>query len=247
MSLRATGLGLLVAALLVACAGCGGRSTAGELHHRLLALTDLPGGWSEAPTPGKGAPRVKASCLSSLPKDPQGWSYDISAFEEGTSLPNLVEVLATGPQVRATWQGLAGAISHCRTSTLDLGTTKVEAAIRPPSLPGHTGSSSASAWTFTVEGVRLGFDLVLFRTASYSGYVAYADLGSPRTPTVAAFARAAIAKAASGSTAPVPDTISIASAQVQIAHTSLGTIGYRVVGSGPPPLLITGYSGTMES
>jgi hypothetical protein len=35
-------------------------------------------------------------------------------------------------------------------------------------------------------------------------------------------------------------------AQAQVAHTKLGAVGYRVVGSGPPLVLIMGYSGTME-
>jgi pimeloyl-ACP methyl ester carboxylesterase len=36
------------------------------------------------------------------------------------------------------------------------------------------------------------------------------------------------------------------SVPVRIAHTRLGAIGYRVVGSGPPLVLIMGYAGTME-
>jgi pimeloyl-ACP methyl ester carboxylesterase len=37
------------------------------------------------------------------------------------------------------------------------------------------------------------------------------------------------------------------SAPVRIAHTRLGTVGYRVVGTGPPLILITGYTATMDS
>ena len=36
------------------------------------------------------------------------------------------------------------------------------------------------------------------------------------------------------------------SAPVRVAHTRLGAVGYRVVGSGPPLVLIMGYGGTME-
>ena len=39
---------------------------------------------------------------------------------------------------------------------------------------------------------------------------------------------------------------SVVLAPVQVAHTQLGAVGYRVVGSGPPLVLIMGYSGTME-
>jgi pimeloyl-ACP methyl ester carboxylesterase len=43
-----------------------------------------------------------------------------------------------------------------------------------------------------------------------------------------------------------PGTASVVSAPVRIAHTKLGAVGYRVVGTGPPLVLIMGYAGTME-
>jgi pimeloyl-ACP methyl ester carboxylesterase len=39
---------------------------------------------------------------------------------------------------------------------------------------------------------------------------------------------------------------SVVSVPVRIAHTTLGPVGYRVVGSGPPLVMIMGYAGTME-
>jgi pimeloyl-ACP methyl ester carboxylesterase len=39
----------------------------------------------------------------------------------------------------------------------------------------------------------------------------------------------------------------VVSAPVRIVHTSLGTVGYRVVGTGPPLILITGYTATINS
>jgi len=33
---------------------------------------------------------------------------------------------------------------------------------------------------------------------------------------------------------------------VRVAHTRLGTVAYRVMGTGPPLILITGYTATME-
>jgi hypothetical protein len=108
-------------------------------------------------------------------------------------------------------------------------------------------TSAAYAWAFTIPGIRIGFDLVLFTAGTYEGYITYADLGPPELATVQAFADAAVVKVEKGSTARIPDTVSIASAPVQTAHTQLGTIAYRTIGSGPPLVLITGYSATMES
>src|ERR1700752_3008046 len=52
--------------------------------------------------------------------------------------------------------------------------------------------------------------------------------------------------ACSSSPSLAPGTRSVVSAPVRIAHTKLGAIGYRVVGSGPPLVLIMGYGWTME-
>jgi pimeloyl-ACP methyl ester carboxylesterase len=53
-------------------------------------------------------------------------------------------------------------------------------------------------------------------------------------------ARAATTRTTSG-------IASIASAPVRTAHTTLGTVAYRTLGSGPPLLLVMGYAGTMET
>jgi pimeloyl-ACP methyl ester carboxylesterase len=56
-----------------------------------------------------------------------------------------------------------------------------------------------------------------------------------------------VALSACGSSPPMaPGTASVVSAPVRIVHTRLGAVGYRVVGSGPPLVLIMGYAGTME-
>ena len=52
--------------------------------------------------------------------------------------------------------------------------------------------------------------------------------------------------ACGSSPAMAPGTASVVSAPVRTAHTRLGAIGYRVVGSGPPLVLIMGYAWTME-
>jgi pimeloyl-ACP methyl ester carboxylesterase len=52
--------------------------------------------------------------------------------------------------------------------------------------------------------------------------------------------------ACSSSPSPAPGTRSVVSAPVRVADTRLGAVGYRVVGSGPPLVLIMGYGWPME-
>jgi hypothetical protein len=137
--------------------------------------------------------------------------------------------------------------SRCRTATITVGGVESPVTIRPMSFPRVGSGSTAYGWTFTVSGVPVGDDLILFRAGSYEGYLTYADVGSPSPATVRAFADAAVAKAEHGSTAPVPGGVSIASAPVRTVATRLGTVAYRAVGSGAPLVLVMGYGGTMET
>jgi len=238
-------LPLMTVALLAA--GCGGHSASTTLKSRLLTASDLPAGWKAAPVSTSTKLTAGTPCLSRLPNTLKGFTYETAGFVQGSSIPNLGEVLASGTEVGPTWNRFGDALAGCRTATLTLGGIKVKATVRRLAFPRLGRTSSAYAWTFTLAGIRLGFDLVLFQTATYGGYLSYADLGSPQISTVEAFARAAVAKATTGSTAPIPNTLSITSAPVQTASTRLGTVAYRTIGNGPPLLLITGYSGTMES
>jgi pimeloyl-ACP methyl ester carboxylesterase len=61
-----------------------------------------------------------------------------------------------------------------------------------------------------------------------------------------ALSACASAPAIAGLPARHAGTPSVVSSPVRVAHTSLGTVGYRIVGSGPPLVMITGYSATME-
>jgi pimeloyl-ACP methyl ester carboxylesterase len=58
----------------------------------------------------------------------------------------------------------------------------------------------------------------------------------------------AAALSACGSSPPkdAPGTASVISAPVRVAHTTDGAVGYRVVGSGPPLVMIQGYGWTIE-
>jgi pimeloyl-ACP methyl ester carboxylesterase len=243
-------LGAAVLAVLTApvllTSGCGGNSVAAALQSRLLSVTDLPAGWSAAPT-NPQAVRASAPCLSSLGAHPKGWTYQAAAFVQGTAIPSLGEVLATGPQAQRAWQSLGRALARCRTATITIAGKKASVTIRPLPFPHAASSSSAYAWALTIAGIRIGADLVLFRAGRYEGYLTYSDLGQPAVTTMKAFVDAAVAKAEEGSTDPVTSGLSIASAPVLTAHTKLGTVAYRAIGRGTPLVLITGYGGTMEA
>jgi pimeloyl-ACP methyl ester carboxylesterase len=237
---------VILAAAALLTTGCGGSGGGDTAQSRLLSAADLPAGWSATPVTQK-AIQTSAPCLSGLGANHQGYTWASAAFVQGTSIPSLGEVLAAGPQAQRQWQRLDSALARCRTATITVGGVKSPVTIRPVSFPTVGSGSSAYAWTFTVSGIPVGDDLILFRAGTYEGYLTYADVGSPSPATVQAFANAAAAKAEHGSTSPVPGTVSITSAPVRTAQTKLGTVAYRAVGSGPPLILVMGYGGTMET
>lgn len=184
-------------------------------------------------------------CLSGLSTEHSGWTDAVASFVEGTAIPIVGEVLATGPETRQRWRALGRALAGCRAATLDISGKNVTSTVRALPFPDVAHVTSAYAWQFTISGLNIGFDLVLFRVGKDVGYLTYADLGPPMTSTVRTFVRAAIAKA-QGKAERIPATVSVASTPVRTAHTRMGPVAYRSVGSGPPLILIMGYAGTME-
>jgi pimeloyl-ACP methyl ester carboxylesterase/type II secretory pathway pseudopilin PulG len=233
------------------------------LRSRLLSVADLPYGWSVAPATSAKGRLTTSACGAALvavlspagalngpglAKSPLGLTYASASFGEGAGLPSLHEALASGAQAQEAWQRFGSTLAGCRAVTFVYKGTKVLATVGPLALARLGLSSSAYAWTVRVAGSQGGsdVDLILFRTASYYGYLSYLDEGPLQVPTVTAFARAAVAKATTGSTAPVPDSVSIASVPVRTVHTALGTVAYRTIGAGPALVMINGWSGTME-
>jgi pimeloyl-ACP methyl ester carboxylesterase len=233
------------------------------LRSRLLSVADLPYGWSVAPVTSAKGKVTTSACGAALvgvlspagavsgpglAKSPLGPTYGSASFVEGAGLPSLREALASGPQAEEAWERFGATLAGCRAATFVYEGTKVLATGSPLALVRLGLSSSAYAWTFREAGSPTGsdIDLVLFRTANNYGYLSYLDVGSLPIPTVTAFARAAVAKATTGSTAPVPDSVSIASVPVQTVHTTLGTVAYRAIGAGPALVMINGYSAPME-
>lgn len=228
------------------------------LRSRLLSLADLPAGWSAPSVTSVNAAQVNTSPCGAVlvavmdppgpPGTTMGPAYATKSFVEGSAVPELRETLTSGAQAPQVWHRFNATLAACRAATFTYEGTKVGGTGRPLALARLGRSSSAYAWTIRVAGARSGsdVDVIFFRTPNFYGYLSYLDVGPPQVSTLTAFARAAVAKATSGSTPPVPGSVSIASAPVQTVRTSLGTVGYRAIGGGPPLVLINGYSATME-
>ena len=230
-------------------AGCGGPppTAASLLQARLLSVSDLPAGWSSVPLKTSAFEQTSASCLAGVPRRATAATEAEAAFVQGSSIPTFGEDLTTGAQQAARWARLDQAMADCRSATITVAGQKTPLAMTTFAFPRVGKASSAYRWTFTVSGIPISTVVVTFAAGAYQGLVEYSGIGAPVTSTVAAFADAAAAKASSGTTAPVPDSVSVTSQPVQVTSTSYGNVAYREIGSGPPLVLIMGFAGSMST
>ena len=238
----------MAAAVLTGCGGSsapsGAPSTEAALHDRLLAMNDLPAGWSAVTRRTLGSVQTSTPCLSEPDGQPEGMDWVRGrGLRAGHHDPYAVpKVLATGPQARQRWQSLAQAMARCQTATLTIGGHQGQGHHPAPALPAdrparppptHGGSRSA--------GIQIGFDLLLFETRDLCGLSHLLRPGTAHGGDGAGFrGRGGSEGQRPGRRLTVPDEVSITSAPIRTARTTLGTVAYRTVGSGPPLVMITG-------
>ncbi len=235
---------LVIAGALFFCAPV--HPAGAALTGRLLDVADMPRGWHEHAISPSSVSTVKSGCLAHATTSPRkGVRKAETYLTEGAGLPSFTEVLLRDSKATSDWAKGAAVLSKCSSLTFRLGTLTVHASLNPLTLPTFADSSSAFVLHFTVAGLSIVEDLALFRQGDYEGFLEYADTVSQSASTFVTLARAAVSKV-EGVAVHVA-ALSVTSIRETEAHSTDGSVGYRVFGSGPPLVLITGYSGTMES
>ena len=215
------------------------------LAQLLLTRADLPPGWKKVTAP-KSQVTTRLDCVDTIAHPGKGWRHKEVVFAVGKGLPFVSEALATGPDVAATWARSRAALSNCRSATVTVNGKRDRVTISPLAFRAKATGTVATRWQFEATGVELGIDLIVFRMHRVLGVVSYTDAGTADARNAAGFAAAAISKAGGGD-GTVRGVVSVATAPVRVARTSDGRVGYRQVGSGPPLVLVMGYSGSMET
>jgi pimeloyl-ACP methyl ester carboxylesterase len=237
-----------VAVLLAACITCpaAAATPALRINGRLLSLSDLPGGWHVRRTATTRVDLAGTPCLRGLRHKPgPGTKTATASFVEGTGLPALSETLSTG-ETAAGFARAVDTLEHCRTLTLTINGKHVKATLSGITLPVPGTRSHAFSLSLVATGVPIGADIMEFRIGGLAGEIVYLAVGTPTAVTAGALAEVAVSKAKGHAVAP-PSIVSVVSSPVKTAHTKMGTVGYREVGSGPPLLMIMGFAGTMET
>lgn len=246
------GVVTVVAFLCVPTIGGSGSATAAaasktsKVRPLLLAHKDVPRGWKKV-TPTTSNVTTHLGCVAKPSRSVRGWHHTEAVFADGKGLPFVAETLATGPHVTKAWRAARAQLAGCRSATVTINGKTDHARIGrlPFAAPVATGVI-ASRWVLKATGLEIGINLFVFRVHELVGTVSYVDAGTADVPDAEAFASAAIAKA-DARTGTVKGVVTVATAPVRVARTAEGTVGYRLVGSGPPLVLVMGYGGTMDT
>ncbi|MGA8370556.1 MAG: hypothetical protein WB765_10540 [Acidimicrobiales bacterium] len=163
-----------------------------SIKSKVLQISDLPTGWSVDNSTSSDT--TTAGCLSNLKEAPRGVPRVSESFQNGSSVPELGETLETRPGSSKRWNALNRALSQCKTISLQQEGKTVKGSVGAMSFPKVGDQSSAYAVTLPIEGINVGFDIILFRVGSYVAAITYADIGSPDVSTVQRFTIEAVNK-----------------------------------------------------
>jgi pimeloyl-ACP methyl ester carboxylesterase len=236
---------LAIGALVGAASGTAAAAPTVDAKSRLLTASDLPAGWHAGRAARTRLNLAATPCLRGLTSAaPTASAWARTTFAAASGLPAFSEALAVAT---ASWYDReVAALAGCRRLSLTVNSKRVTATLAQTGLPAPVASSHAFSLGLTATGVPIGAVIVLFRTEGLDGEAIYLTIGPPTVATAEAMVDVAVSKA-EGLAVPPPKIISVVSSPVKVARTSLGSVGYREIGSGPPLLMIMGFEGTMET
>jgi hypothetical protein len=215
--LAASATGLLTAATLAGCASNAGgqaqtlaapptqtRATASsapapaaDLSKALLALDDMPPGWS--PQTVSSDSGASPSCV---PLKDGAWKHLPQSaeadFEQGQTGPFLIEQLAGGSasQAGAAMRALIKATGECAKFTQKTGSGTNAWSLEPLSFPSYGDATYAFALTIASDaGMSAGGDVVIVRKGGVLVQVTVYGIGSVSVSTVEDLVGKAVAKA----------------------------------------------------
>lgn len=162
---------------------------------RLLSVSDLPSGWSVDNTQQSSSGGLEgSSCLSGLKAAPKNGTKASAAFEDG-QFPAMDEVLALGPNEVQRYRKLNKALAGCKSITISTGgLNTASGTVGAMSFPTIGNQTHAYSIQFTIKGVNVGVDIVLFRAGRFVGAIDYLDLGTPDVDQLKSFVTDAVKK-----------------------------------------------------
>ena len=183
-----------------------GALTQSQLKAKALSLSDMPTGWSVDNSSGGIANATGClKVLSALKKPAKGVTHAEVSYEQG-DVPALQETIDVGKGESSAYTKFLHILNGCTTVSFSASGTNVTGSVGAMSFPTVGDESAAYAFTFSVKGINLGLDLVVFKAGSVVGDIGYEDIGSPDTDMLQQFATEAVDKIEDKAVTPPSDT-----------------------------------------
>jgi uncharacterized protein YceK len=159
----------------------------------LLAITDLPSGWSV----DNANITQPTSCYSDPLTKVTSSSYAHVDFAQGGSLPELVQELAVFPSTTAAasaYHTITTTLNGCKSFSETVDTETIHGNLGVMSSPTYGSQSSAYDATLTIQGESVNQGFVVAQQGQFVDAVALGDIGSLDTDTLQGFVGQAMAK-----------------------------------------------------
>jgi hypothetical protein len=156
----------------------------------VLAVKDLPSGWSVNNTAHDNSPSCYTNPLEQVPST----SYAKANFAKGGSLPALSEELGTFASAAGSLATLIKSLNACKSFTVTSNGQSVSGTMGAASSPTYGDQSAAWTATLTLQGIDVNQGFVIVRKGNYLMLVALGDIGAVDTPSLQGFVAQALNK-----------------------------------------------------
>jgi hypothetical protein len=166
--------------------------TKGELKSKLITVSQLPSGWSIDNSSSSGS--TSGGCFANTKHiETRGGDVETSASFENGNLPDFTEEIAGGRSLASNFTKMEKYLNGCKKASFTDSGTTYSATVGAMSFPTVGSRSAAYQVSFSIKGITVGIDIVIFQaTSSIGGVLLYDDLGQPDVGQLENFAKLAL-------------------------------------------------------
>ncbi len=168
-----------------------------------ISVSDLPAGWS---VDAQASGTATSPCRVGVMPAAKSQKRASVAYEDGSSLPALQEVVAAGPRASARYSAITRGLARCKSVSVAIGHQSVRGRAHLIILPVFGNQSRAYAFTGSSNGVAVGTYLVVFQSGDVVGEIANEAVGTPSFNQFETYTTDAVEKLTAASNSPAKPT-----------------------------------------
>jgi hypothetical protein len=166
--------------------------TKGELRPKLIQLSQLPSGWTVDNSSSSSS--SNSGCFANTKHiEDKGGDVQVTANFVDGNLPEFEEEIAAGRAFSDNFAKVEKYLDRCKRTGFTVNGTVINATIGAMSFPTVGMKSAAYQVSFSVQGISVGIDFVIFQaTSDIGGIFLYGNIGQPNVGQLHSFATLAL-------------------------------------------------------